>query len=187
MTRTPIGPAAPPARESGATPMRVQAALEGLSVRIVAARDALTTVEVERGEWHATLQRLRDRAGFQALTLVTGVDRLPAEPRFEVVAQLLALVQRDRVRVRTHLAEADACVGTITDLWPGAAYMERECFDLFGIRFEGHRDLKRLMMPDDYGWHPLRKDFPHQGIEPGRLYREWDARRRAAWKEPRGS
>jgi NADH:ubiquinone oxidoreductase subunit C len=76
------------------------------------------------------------------------------------------------------LRSDDARLPSCIDLWPGAAYMERECFDLFGIVFEGHPGLKRLMMPDEYGYHPLRKDFPHQGIEPDRLYREWDRQRR---------
>jgi len=71
-------------------------------------------------------------------------------------------------------------VASCTALWPGASYMERECYDMFGIRFEDHPDLKRLLMPDGYGHHPLRKDFPHKGIQPDRLYREWDRERRLA-------
>ena len=69
---------------------------------------------------------------------------------------------------------------TCIDLWPGAAFSERECWDMFGIRFEGHvPNLERLLMPEPYEHFPLRKDFPHQGIEPDRLYREWDRARRA--------
>jgi NADH-quinone oxidoreductase subunit C len=89
----------------------------------------------------------------------------------------------DRVRVRTALQEGDARLPSCVDLWPGAAFAERECYDLFGIRFDGHPGLRRLMMPDDYGHHPLRKDFPHEGIEPDRLYRAWDAKRRAGFGE----
>ena len=110
---------------------------------------------------------------------------MPAEPRFELVHQLWSLANNDRVRVHTRLAEGASAASCVA-LWPGAAYMERECFDMFGIAFAGHTGLKRLLMPDDYGHHPLRKDFPHQGIEPDRLYREWDRRRRAAW-QPRES
>jgi NADH-quinone oxidoreductase subunit C/D len=55
--------------------------------------------------------------------------------------------------------------------------MERECWDMFGIRFDGHENLRRLLMPEAYGHHPLRKEFPHQGIEPDRLYREWERER----------
>jgi NADH:ubiquinone oxidoreductase subunit C len=75
-------------------------------------------------------------------------------------------------------------VPTIVDLFPGAAYFERECYDMFGIWFDGHPSLRRLMMPEGYGHYPLRKDFPHQGIEPDRLYREWDAARHRARIEP---
>jgi len=77
----------------------------------------------------------------------------------------------------------DPRVATCTDLWPGAGFSERECYDMFGVRFEGHPDLRRLLMPEGYGHHPLRKDFPHEGIEPDRLYREWDRERRKDWRE----
>jgi NADH-quinone oxidoreductase subunit C len=127
------------------------------------------------------LERLRQRAGFEANTLVTGVDLYPSEPRFEVVYQFLSFAHNDRVRVRVLVTEEDAHVPTCTDLWPGASFSERECWDMFGIRFDGHPDLRRLLMPEAYGHHPLRKDFPHQGIEPDRLYREWDRERRRNW------
>ena len=86
--------------------------------------------------------------------------------------------------MRTRLAEDDARVPTCTDLWPGAGYAERECYDMFGIEFDGNPDLRRLLMPEGYEHHPLRKDFPHQGIEPDRLYRAWDRERRAAEERP---
>jgi NADH-quinone oxidoreductase subunit C len=108
---------------------------------------------------------------------VTAVDRFPAEPRFEVLWQLHSVANDERVRLRARVNGADPKVPTIVDLYPGAAFSERECFDMFGVVFEGHRGLKRLLMPEGYDHFPLRKDFPHQGIEPDRLYREWDARR----------
>ncbi len=166
---------------------RIRTILAGLDIRLDQARDGMPCVEVERGTLHETLARLRDDAGFQSVTLVTGVDRLDPEatrtrePRFEVVHQLHSLDHNDRVRVRTRVDSEDARVPTCTHLWPGAGYMERECFDMFGIVFEGNPNPTRLLMPEDYGHHPLRKDFPHQGIEPDRLYREWDRRRRAEW------
>jgi NADH-quinone oxidoreductase subunit C len=159
---------------------RIEAACEGIPHR-ARERDGLPSLEVAREDLPALLLRLRDGAGFDTITFVTGIDHLddrPGEPRFEVVHQLLSVVSSARVRVRVALRSDDARLPSCIDLWPGAAYMERECFDLFGIVFEGHPGLKRLMMPDEYGYHPLRKDFPHQGIEPDRLYREWDRQRR---------
>jgi NADH-quinone oxidoreductase subunit C len=159
---------------------RIQAACEGIPHR-ARERDGLPSLEVAREDLRALLQRLRDVAGFDSVTFVTGVDHLvdrAGEPRFEVLHQLLSVASNARVRVRVPLRSDDARVPSCIDLWPGAAYMERECYDMFGIVFEGHPGLKRLMMPDEYGYHPLRKDFPHQGIEPDRLYREWDRGRR---------
>ena len=161
---------------------RLRLALEGLSFELSTPRDRMPTLEVDRTVLRAVLERLKQRAGFESPTIVTGVDRFPSEPRFEVVHQFHSLAHGDRVRVRTRLSSTDARVPTCIDLWPGAAFMERECFDMFGIVFDGHAGLKRLLMPDEYGHHPLRKDFPHKGIEPDRLYREWDRARRATWR-----
>jgi NADH-quinone oxidoreductase subunit C len=157
----------------------VQAACAGIPHQ-AAIGDGLPVLEVARADLHRLLQALRDRAGFNSVTFVTAVDRLDkGEPRFEVVLQLCSVPNDARVRVRVRLRSDDARLPSCVDLWPGAAFMERECYDMFGIVFEGHPGLKRLLMPEDYAHHPLRKDFPHRGIEPDRLYREWDRRRRA--------
>jgi NADH-quinone oxidoreductase subunit C len=158
---------------------RIQPALTGLEHRIVTPRDGLATIDVARAGVREVCARLRDRCGFESSTFVTAIDHFPHEPRFEVVWQFRSLEHGDRVRVQTRVDARDAWVPTIADLWPGAAFGERECYDMFGIRFDGHAGLKRLLMPADYDHFPLRKDFPHQGIEPDRLYREWDQRRRA--------
>lgn len=105
------------------------------------------------------------------------MDHHPRTPRYEVLWQFLSMAHGDRIRVRCLLEGEDPTVPTCIDLWPGAAFMERECYDMFGIRFEGHEGLRRLLMPEGYGHFPLRKEFPHQGIEPDRLYREWERRR----------
>ena len=139
--------------------------------------DTMPTFAIERGSVHRALERLF-AAGFEQCTLVTATDELPREPRFRVLWQLLSHAHRERVRVVTHATEDDPRVPTASDLWPGALFGEREAFDMFGIVFEGHPDLRRLLMPEGYDHHPLRKDFPHQGIEPDRLYSEWDAARR---------
>ena len=163
---------------------RVRAALEGVAFEPVEPADGMACVEVDRDALHATLERLRDEAGFETITFVTAIDYLgerTIEPRFHVIHQLHSLAHADRVRVRTRIDSSDAVVPSCTDLWPGAGFMERECWDMFGIRFEGNPNLTRLLMPTGYGHHPLRKDFPHQGIEPDRLYREWDRERRTKW------
>jgi len=164
------------------TQARVLAALEGLQHRFVEPRDAMTTVEIERADLHEVCLRLKQRAGFETNTFVTAVDHYPAAPRFEMAYQFLSYTHNDRVRVHLRLSEDAASVQTITDLWPGASFSERECFDLFGITFEGHPDLRRLLMPQGYEHFPLRKDFPHQGIEPDKLYRTWDRERRKQWE-----
>ena len=163
---------------------RVERALDGLETSREEPRDGMTCVVVAAELLHTVLARLKARAGFQALTLVTCVDHLHGkrpEPRFEVVHQLHSLVHADRVRVKTRVGADDPRVASCVDLWPGAGYMEREAFDMFGVVFEGNPDLRRLLMPEEYEHHPLRRDFPHQGIEPDLLYREWDRKRRAEW------
>lgn len=156
---------------------RIRPALAGLAVETAASRDGTSVLETTPASVHELVARLRDASGFELCTFITAVDRFPAEPRFEVLWQLQSISHGDRVRLRARVDGARPSVPTITDLFPGAAFSERECFDMFGVVFEGHAGLKRLLMPEDYDHFPLRKDFPHQGIEPDRLYREWDRRR----------
>ena len=164
-------------------PEGIAAALAGLPSEPVEERDGTPCVQVDREHLRDALERLRGRAGFATVTFVTAVDHSPAQPRFELVHQLLAVPSGARVRVLTPVPEERPGVPSCVDLWPGAAFFERECWDMFGIRFEGHENLRRLLMPEGYEHHPLRKDFPQEGIEPDRLYREWDAERRARWSE----
>ena len=124
------------------------------------------------------LQILRDGSlAFRHCSMLTAVDRMPEEPRFEVVYGLYSIEHNRWVRVKTRCGEFDAVVPSVTGLWPGANWLERECYDLFGIRFADHPDLRRILMPEGYEGFPLRKEFPREGIEPGRLYREWERRR----------
>lgn len=159
---------------------RLEGALSALEHAWLPARDGLPTLSVTRAALEPMLRALKEQAGFESATFVTAVDRLGRTPRFELVHQLHSLAHNERVRLHTALEEGESAP-TCTHLWPGAAYMERECYDMFGIEFAGHAGLRRLLMPEGYGHHPLRKDFPHQGIEPDRLYREWDRQRRADW------
>jgi NADH-quinone oxidoreductase subunit C len=108
---------------------------------------------------------LRDdsQCDFNFLSDITCVDWYPAEPRFEVIYHLLSIAKKERVRLKVRLDSASPTVESLTPLWPGANYFEREVFDLFGIRFTGHPYLRRLLMPEDWEGHPLRKDYPVEG------------------------
>jgi NADH-quinone oxidoreductase subunit C len=100
---------------------------------------------------------------FSFLSDITTVDRFPLEPRFEVNYHLLSLDRRERLRLKLRVAGNDPTVPSVTSIWPTANWHERENFDLFGIHFEGHPDLRRILMPDDWEGHPLRKDYPVEG------------------------
>jgi NADH-quinone oxidoreductase subunit C len=100
---------------------------------------------------------------FNLLSDATCVDRFPLEPRFELNYQLVSLDRRDRVRLRTSVSVQHPVVDSLVPVWLGANWMEREIFDLFGIRFEGHPDLRRILLPDGFEGAPLRRDFPVEG------------------------
>jgi NADH-quinone oxidoreductase subunit C len=102
-------------------------------------------------------------AGYNAFEDVTAVDWFPSSPRFQVSYHILSHAHKERIRLRAMLPAEDPAVETVTSVWPGANYYEREVFDLFGIRFEGHPNLRRIMMPEDWNGHPLRKDYPVEG------------------------
>ena len=94
---------------------------------------------------------------------VTCADYYPREPRFEMAYHLLSIAHKERVRLKVRLAGEDAVIESITQVWPSANFFEREVFDLFGVRFLGHPYLRRIMMPEDWEGHPLRKDYPVEG------------------------
>lgn len=124
------------------------------------------TIVVPAGLLRAAAQRLRDDSalGFNFLSDLTCVDRFPLEPRFELQYHLTSIPRRQKVRLRVHLPGADPAADSVTSVWPGANWMEREVFDLFGIRFQGHPDLRRILLPGDWEGHPLRRDFPVEGF-----------------------
>jgi NADH-quinone oxidoreductase subunit C len=128
------------------------------------------TVEVKAAEYKAVAEKLRDHAGFEQLIDLCGVDYAayadkPREgPRFAVVVHLLSISNNWRVRLRCFCPDDEfPVVSSLTGVWPAAGWFEREAFDLFGIMFEGHPDLRRILT--DYGFvgHPFRKDFPLSG------------------------
>jgi len=132
---------------------------------------------VAKDQYLKTLAKLREE-GFEMCVDLTAVDYLThpgrsvsAEvlgdiklERFEVVVNLLSLSQRRRLRLRVQVAESDSTIDSAFDLYPGTEAMEREVFDMFGITFNGHPDLTRILMPEDWHGHPLRKDYSQGNI-----------------------
>ena len=121
-------------------------------------RDELT-LRVAGGRLLETLTLARE-ADFRVLTDLTAIDRHPAEPRFEVVYLVTNTMTPARVRLKVSVEARDPVLPSAAPVYPGANWLEREVFDMFGIRFAGHPDLKRILMPDDWEGHPLRKDYP---------------------------
>jgi NADH-quinone oxidoreductase subunit C len=124
------------------------------------------TVVVRSDQLVDTLNRLRDQddLSFDFLASVTAVDALGREPRFWVVYELRSIAHRHRLRVKVPVAADDPRVPSVTPLFPTADWHERETFDLFGIVFDGHPDLARILLPDDWVGHPLRKDEELGGV-----------------------
>ncbi|HEX5645832.1 MAG TPA: NADH-quinone oxidoreductase subunit C [Nitrospira sp.] len=123
-------------------------------------------VTVTRDRLHDIAQFLRDEPGmdFDYIVHVSSVDWPDEEERFEVVWEFYSIRKRRRIRLKTRVPESDCIVDSLVDLWRGADFMEREVYDMMGIRFRNHPDLRRILMPDDYTeGYPLRKDFPLRG------------------------
>src|SRR6266571_6156460 len=127
-------------------------------------RDEMS-ITVDRAHIREACALLRDHQEFpfNYLSDVTCVDWYPSEPRFEVIYHLLSIPKKERMRLKVRLDGSSPVVESITSVWPGANYFEREVFDLFGVRFSGHPYLRRLLMPEDWEGHPLRKDYPVEG------------------------
>lgn len=127
-------------------------------VTIVIGRDAALEI----------FQALRDRPelAFDFLTDLTAVDYLGETPRFAVVYHLYSLTQNHRLRVKIRVPEDEPWVLSLTDLWKSANWIERECWDMFGIRFVGHPDPRRILMYEEFVGHPLRKDYPVDKRQP---------------------
>jgi NADH-quinone oxidoreductase subunit C len=108
---------------------------------------------------------LRDAPGlrFNYLSGVTALDHYPNEPRFETVYHLYSIETTQRLRLKVRLSGDNPRVASVVPVWPGADAFEREVYDLFGVYFEGHPDLRRILMPEDWEGHPLRKDYPTEG------------------------
>jgi len=124
------------------------------------------TIYVPTAHLVETCRALREIPSFRfnVLIEVTAADYLPREPRFEVIYHLLSIPNRLRLRMKVRVAsnEIDGVVPSVQSVWPAAGWPEREVWDMFGIVFAGHGDLRRLLMPEDWEGHPARKDYPVQ-------------------------
>ncbi len=154
-----------------------EAVFEGLAqnVAVQAMRaahpDAVTNAKFDRGELTLVIAadsiraacRTLQTAGYNFLEDVTCVDWYPAEPRFQVTYHILSHKLKERVRLHVMAASIDPSVDSITPVWPSANFYEREVWDLFGVRFHGHPSLRRIMLPEEWDGHPLRKDYPVEG------------------------
>ena len=136
-------------------------ALSGLAADAKFDRAELT-ITVGRENIIAACEAVK-QAGYTFLEDVTAVDWYPSEPRFQITYHILSMSLKQRVRLVVRLAESDAVIDSIVGVWPSANFYEREVFDLFGVRFSGHPNLRRIMMPEDWQGHPLRKDYPVEG------------------------
>ena len=127
-----------------------------------------TTVRVEAGRIVEVCTHLRDALTFTYLADLGGIDRFTDEERFEVFYNVVSVERQRRLRVTVRVDEEHPHVATVTGVWTGAGWNEREAWDMFGIVFDGHPDLRRMYLPEDFAYHPLRKEFPLLGI-PGSL------------------
>jgi len=124
-------------------------------------------VVLEREGLRESFRRLKDELGFDLLSDITAVDYWQKKtPRFEVVYQIVSRAKRSRLRVRVPVPEDDPTVDSLTPLWRGANFLEREVWDLYGIRFTDHPNLRRILLYDEFQGHPLRKDYPVNLCQP---------------------
>ena len=125
-------------------------------------------VRVAPTAWQQVAEFLRDDPGTQMDMFVdlTCVDRLPREPRFDVVLHLYSIEKKHRVRLYAGVSEKVPVIASLVSVWPGANWFEREAFDMYGVRFDGHPDLRRILMYPEFQGHPLRKDYPKEKRQP---------------------
>lgn len=133
--------------------------------------DAIVGAKFDRNELTLTIAKDQIRAaagvvqqaGYNFLEDVTCVDWYPSEPRFHVIYHILSMTLKERLRLMAQVESIDPSIDSITPVWPSANFYEREVWDLFGVRFHEHPNLRRIMMPEEWPGHPLRKDYPVEG------------------------
>jgi len=148
-------------------PVKIAALKEAFPDLLVSEFRGQTRVVVSRAAVYEVLEKLKQQFGFDLLVDVTCVDYLyyrGATDRFGLVYLLANTETNERITVRCFVNDPDPVVPSVVPLWQGANWLEREVWDLFGIRFEGHPDLRRIVLPEEFTAHPLRKDYPLQGL-----------------------
>src|SRR5258708_17564574 len=148
------------------------------AIEVAPAADGMPAIAVAREHVAEVCLALRDRPGleFSFACDITGVDYLPREPRFEVMMHLVSLGvppygdTPKRLRVKVRVPGTDPRMPTVSGVWKAMNWGEREVYDLFGIHFDGHPDLRRILMPDDWDGHPARKDYPVQINMKAKMY-----------------
>lgn len=123
-----------------------------------------TTLSVHATRLHEVALFCRDRLGYDLLIDLCSVDHLGSHPRFEVVYELYSIAAKTHLRLKCTASEEEPEVDSVTDIWPTANWHEREVWDMMGIRFRNHPDLRRILMWEGYPYHPLRKEFPLGGF-----------------------
>lgn len=142
-----------------AVPAFLQAVVEGFDDVVWEESHGQNVVRIASEGWFDFAAALKE-AGFEVCSDVTVVDRIrPREQRFEVVVNLLSMEHVSRIRILTTVSSSEPRVASLVPIWPGANFAEREAYDMFGVEFDGHPDLTRILMPDEWEGHPLRKDY----------------------------
>jgi NADH-quinone oxidoreductase subunit C len=137
----------------------------GNGIRHIAAFREECTVTVDKEIIVPVCRFLKDTEGFafDYLSDCCGVDRFPDTPRFQVVYHLYSTVHNHRLRIKTPVGDGAPVIDSVVPVWPAADWLERECYDMFGITFRNHPDMRRILMTGDFEGHPLKKDFPLEG------------------------
>jgi NADH-quinone oxidoreductase subunit C len=123
-----------------------------------------TSYEIAASDLREIMKSCRDKLSFDYLTDITSIDNFGEEPRFEIVYHLYSMPYAVHLRLKLKVPEEAGAVDTVSDIWPTANWHEREIYDMMGIKFNGHPDLRRILMWDGYPFFPLRKDFPLEGL-----------------------
>jgi NADH-quinone oxidoreductase subunit C len=124
------------------------------------------TALVDAAQVVELMRFLRDALGFEMLLDLTAVDHLGRAPRFEVVYHLHSIAKNERLRVKAGVPESPCQIDSVVEIWPSANWMEREVWDLYGIRFRNHPDLRRILLYEEFDGYPLRKDYPKERRQP---------------------